>query len=65
VFIVQAYQNFQYVVPHSGIFLRNWRSSFAGSPDGKINVQSACDLNTLYNLDTDNVVKETTGNTVK
>jgi hypothetical protein len=31
---------FQYAVP------RKWRSTFAGSSDGKINVQSACALNT-------------------
>jgi hypothetical protein len=31
VFIVQAYQTSQYVVPRGGIFLGNWRSSFAGS----------------------------------
>jgi hypothetical protein len=46
VFIVQAYQISQYVVPRGGIFLGKWRSSFAGSSDGKINVQSACALNT-------------------
>jgi hypothetical protein len=31
-----------------GIFLGKWRGSFVGSSDGKINVQSACALNTLY-----------------
>jgi hypothetical protein len=46
VFIVQAYQTSQYVVPRGGIFLAKWRSSFAGSSDGKINVKSACALNT-------------------
>jgi hypothetical protein len=45
---LQAYQTSQYVVPHSGIFLGKWRSTFAGSSDGKMNVQSACTLNTLY-----------------
>jgi hypothetical protein len=36
VFIVQAYQTSQYVVPRGGIFLGKWRSSFAGSFDGKM-----------------------------
>jgi hypothetical protein len=49
VFIVQAYQISQYVVPSGGIFLGNWRISFAGDSDGKMNVQSACALNTQYN----------------
>jgi hypothetical protein len=49
-FIVQAYQTSQYVVPRGGIFLGKWRSSFAGSPDGKMNVQSACALNTLNSV---------------
>jgi hypothetical protein len=44
----QAYQSSQYVVPRGGIFLGKWRSTFAGSSDGQINVQSACALNTLY-----------------
>jgi hypothetical protein len=44
----QAYQTSQYVVPRGGIFLDKWRSSFAGSSDGKVNVQSACALNTRY-----------------
>jgi hypothetical protein len=48
VFIVLAYQTSQYVVPLGGIFLGKWRSSFAGNSDGKINVQSACDLNIRY-----------------
>jgi hypothetical protein len=48
-FIVQAYhQTSQYVVPRGGIFLGKWHSSFAGSSDGKMNVQSACALNTRY-----------------
>jgi hypothetical protein len=34
VFIVQAYQTSQYVVPRGGIFLGKWRRSFAGSFDG-------------------------------
>jgi hypothetical protein len=46
VFIVQTYQTSQYVVLRGGIFLGKWRSSFAGSSDGKMNVQSACTLNT-------------------
>jgi hypothetical protein len=44
----QAYQTSQYVAPRGGIFLGKWRSSFVGSSDGKMNVQSACALNTLY-----------------
>jgi hypothetical protein len=48
VFIAQAYQTSQYVVPSGGIFLGKWRSSFAGSSDGKMNVQTACALNTRY-----------------
>jgi hypothetical protein len=36
------------VVPRGGIFLDKWRSSFAGSSDGKMNVQSAFALNTRY-----------------
>jgi hypothetical protein len=43
-FTVQA----QYVVPRGGIFLGKWRTSFAGSSDCKMNVQSACTLNTRY-----------------
>jgi hypothetical protein len=50
VFIVQAYQTSQYVVPCGGIFLGKWRSSFAGSSYGKMNVQSDCALNTRYIL---------------
>jgi hypothetical protein len=46
VFIVQAYQISQYVVPRGGIFHGKWRCSFAGNSDGKMNVQSACALNT-------------------
>jgi hypothetical protein len=52
VFIAQAYQSSQYVVPRGGIFLGKWRSSFAGNTDGKMNVQSACALNTRYYLRT-------------
>jgi hypothetical protein len=44
----QAYQTSQYVVLLGGIFLGKWHSSFAGSSDGKMNVQSACALNTRY-----------------
>jgi hypothetical protein len=43
-----AYQNPQYVVPRGGISLGKWRSSFAESSEGKMNVQTACALNTLY-----------------
>jgi hypothetical protein len=50
VFIVQAYQTSQYVVPRGGIFLGKWRGSFAGSSNGKMNVQPACALNTRYNV---------------
>jgi hypothetical protein len=46
VFIVQAYQTSQYVVPRGGIFLGKWSSAFAGSSDGKMNVQSPCAVNT-------------------
>jgi hypothetical protein len=35
VFIVQACQTSQYVVPRGGIFLGKWRSSLAGSSDSK------------------------------
>jgi hypothetical protein len=48
---VQTYQTFQYVVPRDGIFLCKWRSSFAGSSGGKMNVQSASALNTRYKRD--------------
>jgi hypothetical protein len=48
VFIVQDYQASQYVVPRCGIFLGKWRNFFAGTSDGKMNVQSACALNTRY-----------------
>jgi hypothetical protein len=41
------------VVPRSGIFRGKWRSSFAGSSDGKMNVQSACTLNTRYLANTE------------
>jgi hypothetical protein len=50
VFIVQAYQTSQYVLPRGGIFPGKWRSSFAGNSDGKMDVQSACALNTRYLL---------------
>jgi hypothetical protein len=36
------------VVPRGDIFLGKWRSSFAGNSEGKMNVQSACALNTWY-----------------
>jgi hypothetical protein len=44
----QAYQTSEYAVPRGGIFLAKLRSTFAGSSDGKMNVQSACALNTIY-----------------
>jgi hypothetical protein len=44
----QAYQTSQYVVTRGGILHGKWRSSFAGSSDGKMKVQSACALNTRY-----------------
>jgi hypothetical protein len=50
VFILQAYQTSQYMVPRGSIFLSKWRSSFPGSSDGKMNFQSACALNTRYNV---------------
>jgi hypothetical protein len=43
----QAYQTSQYVVPRGGIFLAMWRSTFGGSSDGEMNVQSAYALNIL------------------
>jgi hypothetical protein len=46
VFIVQAYQTSQYVVPRGGIFLGKWRSSFAGTSDCEMNIQSPCAPNT-------------------
>jgi hypothetical protein len=39
VFIVQAYQTSQYVVPRGGIFLGKWRSSFEGISNGKMTDQ--------------------------
>jgi hypothetical protein len=45
VFIVQT---FPYTVPRDGIFLSKWRSSFGGSSGSKMNVQSACALDTQY-----------------
>jgi hypothetical protein len=39
VFILQAYETSQYVVPRGRIFLGKWRSSFAGSSYSKMNVQ--------------------------
>jgi hypothetical protein len=34
-----AYQTSQYVVQRGGIFLGKWCSTFAGTSDGKMNVQ--------------------------
>jgi hypothetical protein len=45
---MQAYKTSQYLVPSGGIFLGKWRSYFAGSSDGKMNVQPACALKTRY-----------------
>jgi hypothetical protein len=36
------------LVSRGGIFLGEWGSFFAGNSDGKMNVQSACALNTRY-----------------
>jgi hypothetical protein len=47
---MQGYQTSQYVVLRDGIFLGKWCSAFAGRSDGKMNVQSACALNTRYFL---------------
>jgi hypothetical protein len=44
----QAYRTSQYVVQRGGIFLGKWCSFFAGSSDAKMNVQTACALNTQY-----------------
>jgi hypothetical protein len=44
----QSYQTSQSVVPSGGIFLGKWRSSFAGSSDGKMNVHSSCAFNARY-----------------
>jgi hypothetical protein len=41
-------QTSQYAVPCGGIFLGKWCWSFTGGSDGKMNVQSACTLNTRY-----------------
>jgi hypothetical protein len=35
----QVYQTSQQVVPRGGISLDKWRSSFAGSSDGKMNAK--------------------------
>jgi hypothetical protein len=43
-----AYRTSQYVVQRGGIFLGKWRSSFVGNSDVKMNVQSACALNSRY-----------------
>jgi hypothetical protein len=43
------YQTSQYVTPRGGIFLGKWYSAFTGTSDGKMNVQSGCALNILYN----------------
>jgi hypothetical protein len=48
---MKAYQTSQYVVPRGGIFLGKSHSSFAGNSDGKMNIQSACALNTRYKSD--------------
>jgi hypothetical protein len=38
-FIMQAHQTMQCVVPAGSIFLGKWRNSFAGNSDRKMNVQ--------------------------
>jgi hypothetical protein len=38
------------MVPCGSILLGKWCSTFTGSSDSKMNVQSACALNTLYLL---------------
>jgi hypothetical protein len=43
-----AYQTSEYAVPGGGIFLGKWRSTFAGSSEGRMNVHLACALNILY-----------------
>jgi hypothetical protein len=47
--LLQAYRTSQYMVLRGSIFLGKWRSSFAGSSNGKMNVQLPCTLNTRYN----------------
>jgi hypothetical protein len=47
---MQAYQTSQYVVPLGGIFLGKWRSAFAGSSHGEMDVPSSCALSTRYVL---------------
>jgi hypothetical protein len=42
----QTYRTSQYVMLHGRIFLGKWRSSFAGSSNGKMNVQSTCAVST-------------------
>jgi hypothetical protein len=61
VFIVQAYQTSQYVVPCGGIFLGKWYNCFAGNSGGKMNVHSACALNNRY-LGKDNTCVTTDNN---
>jgi hypothetical protein len=46
---LQACQTSQYVMPRGDIVLGKWRSTFAGSYDVKMNVQSACALNINQN----------------
>jgi hypothetical protein len=41
VLFMQAYQISQYTMQRGGIFLGKWRSSFAGSSDGKMCSQPA------------------------
>jgi hypothetical protein len=59
VFVVQAYTTSQYVVQRGGIFLSKWRSSFAGSFDGKMNVQSACALEHPIGFNTLTIYRQT------
>jgi hypothetical protein len=43
----QADLTSQYAVLRGGILFGKWRNTFAVSSDGKVNVQSACALNTV------------------
>jgi hypothetical protein len=45
---MQAYQTSQYVVPRGGMILGKWRSCFQGNSESKLNIQSACAMNTRY-----------------
>jgi hypothetical protein len=51
VFIVQGYQTSQYAVARGGIFLGKWRLSFAGNFNSKMNIQPACALEHLVEVE--------------